>query len=351
MDYQAKYFEAHPDSKYVMLADNVNRPFNEYLLLLSNYGVIGFVLFLAFAGFIGYSFYRNKNKTIWDRISVWCLLAIAVFSLFSYPLIYPFVWIMGIISIISIVYQANYSVRIYLHKRIVRLLEALMVAVIFACGSAIHYRMTSERLWCSIAHKSLAGQTEQMLPVYEHLHKQPCMTNKLLHYAKSLENNELFLYNYAAELNVVKQYDKSLEIAHECERLWADYDLQMLMADNYRQIQQYQEAEQHYIKASNMCPVKFMPLHQLVEVYDETGHREEALSLARKIIDKEVKIPSSTVSVIKQKMQQLIEKSEAEKVIETKNVPASEIRTRNQRQTTEPGPGGFSDAPYATRPP
>ncbi|WP_055432462.1 hypothetical protein [Candidatus Symbiothrix dinenymphae] len=29
-----------------------------------------------------------------------------------------------------------------------------------------------------------------------------------------------------AELNVVQQYDKSLAIAHECERLWADYDWQ-----------------------------------------------------------------------------------------------------------------------------
>jgi tetratricopeptide (TPR) repeat protein len=126
---------------------------------------------------------------------------------------------------------------------------------------------------------------------------------------------------------------------------------QAMLADNYRQTQQYKEAEQHYINASNMCPVKFMPLHQLVEVYDETGHREEALSLARKIIDKEVKRPSSTVSVIKQKMRQLIEKSDAEKVNETESVPASESRTSDQPQTPKPWPGGFSDTPYATRPP
>jgi O-antigen ligase len=28
MNYQAKYFEEHPNSRYAMLADNVNRPFN-----------------------------------------------------------------------------------------------------------------------------------------------------------------------------------------------------------------------------------------------------------------------------------------------------------------------------------
>jgi O-antigen ligase len=47
MNYQARYFEEHPDSKYAMLADNVNRPFSEYLLLLTEYGLAGFALFLV----------------------------------------------------------------------------------------------------------------------------------------------------------------------------------------------------------------------------------------------------------------------------------------------------------------
>ncbi|MDR2474028.1 MAG: hypothetical protein LBD53_10815 [Tannerella sp.] len=35
----------------------------------------------------------------------------------------------------------------------------------------------------------------------------------------ALRNNELFLYNYTAELNVAKRYDKSTKIGSECERL------------------------------------------------------------------------------------------------------------------------------------
>jgi hypothetical protein len=53
-----------------------------------------------------------------------------------------------------------------------------------------------------------------MLPEYQVLHSK-------------LKNNELFLYNYVAELNFSKHYEKSQSIACECERLWADYDLQM----------------------------------------------------------------------------------------------------------------------------
>ena len=39
MDAQADYFKAHPGSPYVMLADNTQAPFNEYLGLLTEFGL------------------------------------------------------------------------------------------------------------------------------------------------------------------------------------------------------------------------------------------------------------------------------------------------------------------------
>jgi hypothetical protein len=36
----------------------------------------------------------------------------------------------------------------------------------------IYQRMTVEMLWCKIAHQSLLGKTEEMLPAYKQLHKQ-----------------------------------------------------------------------------------------------------------------------------------------------------------------------------------
>ena len=105
-----------------------------------------------------------------------------------------------------------------------------------------------------------------------------------------LRHNELFLYNYAAELNVARCYNESLLIARKCERLWADYDLQMLMADNCVKTKRYAEAEQYLKKASAMCPVKFTPLYQLVELYRETGLDNRARAIAQEITGKRVKI-------------------------------------------------------------
>ncbi len=86
----------------------------------------------------------------------------------------------------------------------------------------------------------------------------------------------------------------------------ADYDLQILVADNCLQMQQFRQTENHLIKAEIMCPVKFMPLYRLTELYLETGRKEDAKILAQKILDKKVKIPSPIINSIKNKIRNLL---------------------------------------------
>jgi O-antigen ligase len=288
MNYQARYFEEHPGSRYTMLADNVNHPFNEYLLLLVNYGLFGLIPLVLLLYRLGQIYIHNKHKTLLDYTAFGCLLSIAVFSFFSYPLTYPFVWIMGLSSIAILFHPLWRS-----QKKTLYALRPIIIPAVLLAGYMIYNRMTAEIKWNDIAHKSLRGLTAEMLPEYRLLYDK-------------LRTNELFLYNYAAELNVVEQYERSLEIAHECERLWADYDLQMLMADNYRQLQQYEEAERHFRKMAAMCPAKFMPLYELAKLCEATGREAEALAMAEQIIAKKVKISSSTIAVIKREMQELV---------------------------------------------
>ena len=141
MNYQAKYFEEHPDSKYTMLADNINRPFNEYIGLLVNYGLAGFLLFsLLLFGLIK-AYRRNLNKTLLTHIACWCLIAIAVFAFFSYPLRYPFVWVMGLLSCSIILFQGN-NWRFFLFKKnIFPILILLLIPVV--CIKSYH-RLSAE---------------------------------------------------------------------------------------------------------------------------------------------------------------------------------------------------------------
>jgi O-antigen ligase len=294
MDYQASYFGQHPDSEYAALADNVNRPFNEYVLLLTDFGLAGFALLIAAAGFLWKSFLRCRREKI-VRAAAGCLLSVAVFALFSYPLCYPFVWVMLMLSVAVIVCRAKYSVKIFV--RILYPAKLLTVPATLFFAWVAWQRMANEMRWCKIAHQSLSGKTEQMLPEYEQLH--PAMSG-----------NELFLYNYTAELNVAGHYGKSLQIGKACEQLLADYDLQMLMADSYERLKQYEAAAGRYKKAAAMCPVKFMPLYKLAKLHEEQGNIAKAQQLARLILEKKVKIPSPAVAAIKREMQQLVERGE-----------------------------------------
>ena len=152
----------------------------------------------------------------------------------------------------------------------------------------------SEMKWKRLAGKSLAGQTLKVLPEYDKLYPL-------------LGKNGLFLYNHAAELHKAKQYEKSIAIFELCTRYYNDMDVQMLLADNYKELGKYKEAIQCLKLASAMCPSRFMPLYELVSVYDSADRKDDALALAKKIIDKEVKIPSFTVTAIKDEMRQLLE--------------------------------------------
>lgn len=292
MDYQARYFERNPgDGEYGMLADNTVRPFNEYLLLLTNFGFTGLVLFLSVAWLI-FKAYQQQGVRKPLYIPLLCLLSISVFALFSYPLTYPFVWIMGLLSIILIVYHPVSSVR--RTPIVMNVLKGLLVLLSIITCAGLYPRMRAEMEWREAANNSLAGKTAQMLPSYKKLYNH-------------LSGNVLFLYNYAAELNVAEQYGESLIIAKKCEQLWQNYHIQLLMADNYKEMQRYRDAEIHYWKASAMCPARFIPLYEIVQIYIATNQPEsKILNVATKIIHKKVKIQSETVSMIKEQMHELI---------------------------------------------
>ncbi len=305
MNYQAAYFEENPESKFALLADNVARPFNEYLLLATNYGLVGLGVFFFFLWFLWKSYRRIQDKNKLVTVSVCSLLSIAVFALFSYPLRYPFVWVAGALSTVVIISRAEYKTRI--SPAVSLSLKVGLIPVLVVLAVTTYSTMSAEIKWNRTARKSLMGQTEEMLPAYKQLYSK-------------LHRNELFLYNYAAELNVVEHYEESLQIAKECGHLWADYDLQMLMAENCQQLQQYAEAERYYRRAAAMCPVKFMPLYRLAELYQAAGQSVEARKTAEKIVEKKIKIPSPTINAIKSKMRDLISEQDST------NVPVPESR-------------------------
>lgn len=113
-------------------------------------------------------------------------------------------------------------------------------------------------------------------------------TQYALLYEKLKEDGD-FLYNYGAELHYAGQYKKSLDILKECTTLYNDYNVQMLMADNYQQLGFTDKAILRYKYANLMVPNRFLPLYYEMQVHIKERDSIQACKVARTIINKPVK--------------------------------------------------------------
>lgn len=285
MDFQANFFKDNIDSEYAMLADNVISPFNEYLSITLQYGLIGLLALLLFFLWLIYPFY--KKASIDKRIALLSFSGIGVFSFFSYPFSYPFIWIIAFLDIWILCHERFKRTCIFSHKKFLSFL------IIICCLKALNYlslRIDAEYKWENIAYQH---PTKEILSCYA----------KLL---PIMERNPFFLYNYAIALSEAGYIEESLKRAQQCRCYWADYDLELLLGENMKRQRRYREAMLHYKNASMMCPCRFIPLYQLFEIYEEIGDKDKACSIALLILEKPVKVNSKVVMQIRYKVRNFL---------------------------------------------
>ena len=283
---QARYFERNPESGFAPLADNVKHPFNEFLLLTAEFGAVALLLTALWIASLIRAYRKNPNDE--SHTLATALSAAAALCCFSYPLSYPFTGSIVALAAGGLTAQSRRSCERFRARRASRILAALSSAALLGFTAK---EMYYENRWHRV--QKTASSDRPPLPEYERLYP-------------FLDKNAYFLYNYAAELNDAGEADKSLEAATACEKMLNDYDVQMLKADAHKKRRDFRRAEACYLLASRMCPGRFMPLYELVNVYDSTNRPDRAQALAAEIADKPVKIPSGLVSAIKIKMRERV---------------------------------------------
>jgi len=282
MPYQANYFEANPNSDYARLADNISHPFNEYILLIIEYGIIG--LFLLFGVFITVLF--SEDKPI---VPLMCLLSVAVFACFSYPLRYPFVLILVAYSLATI---SKYSGKSF--SKMSKIVRILMIATISFVAIMLIKDISFEYKWNKTAKEMALVNSENALQNYQQLYGR-------------WNGNPLFLYNYGAVLNQGEHFSASNVVMKRCTNYLNDYYVQMILGDNYLNMGDLDAAKYHYELSHSMIPNRFMPLYCLMELHLKAKNHEKALEIANTIITKEIKVSSHTIKKILHKAQMVID--------------------------------------------
>lgn len=289
MSYQASYFKENPNSKDYILADNVQNPFNEFILLTVELGLVGLFVFCLIIVFLLKKIKKSENENRY--LALTGLISFLTFACFSYPLQFIAVWLL-LIFYVSLIFPQ----KIVEFKKSTIFSTIKLFAFITAClyFTFILKQLKSELKWKEIVIKSLSGKTKEMLPEYEKLYP-------------ILNSNPFFLYNYGAELNIAGRYTESIGILLECKNQFNDYDLQLLLANNYQKKGDFLKAIQVLKDASNMIPCRFVPLYQLLTIYIKTEQKEKSEEIAKRIISKEVKINSSIIGYIKEEAKEYLD--------------------------------------------
>ena len=280
MDYQANYFISHPQSKYVMLADNIIHPFSEWLKITVNFGIVG----LSVVGMSICAICRKLIKAEGMPISIGLSIisSLLVLCSFSYPFHYAAVCFLALFPLLYTIPLS--SIKAFCKFRYTRFIFSLILCIVICFVSRMAFL---DLKWAEVCKRSLAGKTEQMLPNYASMMPE-------------MKYNPLFLYNYSAELNFSGHYEESQQIINECLKRYNDYDIQILIANNYENMSQWEVALDTYQNALNMIPCRFIPLEAMMRIYRQTGDTIKADSIAQIILHKPVKVPSAEIDAMKE---------------------------------------------------
>ncbi len=279
MFYQARYLQLNPDSKFVMLADTVQFPFNEYVRVILNWGLVGFCLII----FAAIWFYK-KYVVEFNEISL-TVATIAILSLTSYPFSYPFTWIVVCFSLLY-----AYGKHSFCFNKKIKSIAVLIIIFAIVNVNHIYSNYKMQCMW------HFADKTND-IDAYDRLYVH-------------LKENPYFLYNYSIRLFIIGDILNSKKIALECRKKYADYDLELLIGDIYFKENNYDEALNHYNLCSNMCPCRFIPIYQKFLVSIKTNNKIQASLLAHEIIEKQIKIPSQTITMIKMQAENYLKAKE-----------------------------------------
>jgi hypothetical protein len=144
-----------------------------------------------------------------------------------------------------------------------------------------------------------------------------------------LKTNGAFLVQYGKALEMAGKHENSIAILNEAKPHLNNTVLYTCLSNNYKVLAKNTEAEQAYLRAFNMAPARFYPLYLLAKLYDETGQSEKANAMAKKVMDKEVKIESTAIKEIQEEMRKIVEKGDAE------TLNKNDIQTAKARSGTK----------------
>lgn len=276
-------------SEYAWLAGDVVRPFNELLAWCMEYGSVG-VCLAFFVVWMMWKSYRKEQRTWMATLCIgW-----AVLGSFSYPSYYPYVNLLTLLALgtctgskevnLNHTSASSHTLRPYR----VSICTLGCIGILLSTQSILHEQRKEQ--WMGMA----SMDEEQAVKAYPR-------------YQKDLREDTDVGYAYAAALNFSGRPSESLSVLQSLQGRLQNYDTELLAGDDELTLGHWASAQKHFETAHHMVPIRFMPLYGLMQMHLGEGNVSQALSVARHILCKPVKVPSEDVRFVKEEAIKLLD--------------------------------------------
>ena len=276
MLYQADYFRQNPNSINVKYSDNVSYPYNEFLHILVECGIIGLFLWLAIiVSALVISRKANLYKAPFISFLVLCM--------FSYPFYVPSLLILFPVLLSAANYNKDENKDSLIRSKILFFIILFCIIVtskkyviIHRCNNAVH----------------------QLYNASDPIKKQ----NALCYIESNINTikNHIFLSDMYAQY-VFTHYSKecALSILNEIKAFSPTSEIYCDIGDLYQEIGDINQAISSYTIASYMIPRRIVPKYKLFLLYKDSGDIISAMKYGDEILSSKTHIENTQTLRIK----------------------------------------------------
>ncbi|MBA0883953.1 O-antigen ligase family protein [Flavobacterium undicola] len=312
MEYQAQYFQKNGETSEAIVADNTYYAFNEGLQFVAENGLLG-LLFLMIVVYVisktkvkeGHQLNSFKAKT--------GLLTIGVFACFSYPMqILPIKLVLVVLlAMLSNSTADTFQLKILTPSPSLRERGTSRTIV-----NSVLYKLTIVLLACAGIYQIFTYTKDlsqgfitwnNALISYQYGDYKGAVLDFELAYPIFKKDGD-FLMNYGKTLAMAGEPHKAIVVLEQAKHYQNNTVIATALGDSYKVTKQYDKAEANYQQAINMTPGKFYANYLLAKLYDDSGQEYKAVAMAKKLMNKEIKIPSTAIKEIQGEMKNILAK-------------------------------------------
>jgi len=275
MSYLSKFLSTHPDHVLSSYAADTSYPYNEFIHILIDYGLIGFMLFVAFV--VCTIKGATKKRVIAPFVT---FLTFALFSYPSYKLALAFLF--------PLLSGVSCSPPVSVSKR--RAVTVLSFAIIGICSANLLYGRYKFK---NIVNEIYTGEAtaENIDFVNRFFKKNHAILSVNTMYATLITHG---MYSFS-EQNIPLIFPSS--------------DSWCAIGNYYLGKGEYAIAERYFSQASQMNPLLVKPKYFLWNIYILQNREEEAVILANDILHLKVKVENTYTLRIKSEMRKYLSKT------------------------------------------